>query len=238
MAKFKELLDRNRLTLYVLIISVTFMLFLVGQEKPRVSIRTINESQLTEMEKVARENRDLKSRLAKLEPATPVKMVASDSAIANRSTFSPLTVMEDGRPVPFEIVYEDPSWVRPDYQPYWHSIKGQWSNIPDRIHNSYHRLFISQGTPVLWNETLHNSGIAELAGDIKLPVFGNKTSETIAIVCANHLVTDIFVFGNQVTLVGTPSRTGVQVLAADIRELIGSTSGEIMALNNNKKSNK
>ncbi len=235
MSKLKDLIAKNRLTIYVLIICVTFMIFTMTHEKPKVSIQTVNESQMTEMEKTLRENRDLKNRLAKLEPPAPVKMVASDNIIPVDLTLSPLTVIEEGIQIPFEKVYEDPAWVRPDYQPYWHSINGQWSSVPDRIHNSYHRLFVTQGTPVLWNEALHNCGIAELSGDIELPVYGNKASDTVAIIAVNHLVADIFLYNNQVVLAGTPARTGIQVLAVDLRDLVNSVTGEVMALNNNKK---
>ena len=235
MSKLMDLLAKNRLTLYVLIISLTFMIFTLVHDKPKVSIQTVNENQLTEMEKTLKENRELKNRLAKLEPPAPVKMVASDSIIPVKQTLSALTVMEEGIQVPFEEVYQDTAWVRPDFQPYWHSINGQWSSVPDRIHNSYHRLFVTQGSPVLWGETLHNCGIAELAGDIELPVYGNKASDSVAIIAVNHMVTEIIVFDNQVVLVGTPERTGIQVLSVDLRDLVSSVSGEIMALNENKK---
>ncbi|WP_418791485.1 hypothetical protein [Phosphitispora sp. TUW77] len=235
MSKIKNLYVKNRLAFYMLIISATFLIFTLVHDKPKISIQTVNENQLTQMEKTLKENQELKNRLAKLEPSTPVKMVASDSIIPAEKTHSPLMIMEEGIQVPFEEIYQDTAWVRPDYQPYWHSINGQWSNVPDRIHNSYHRLFATQGSPVLWNETLHNCGIAELAGDIELPVYSNKATDTVAIISVNHMITNIIVYNNQVILVGTPERSGIQVLAVDLRDLVLSVSGEVMALNKNKK---
>ncbi len=233
MSKIRNLLDQNKLVLYLLIIIVAFTAVSLAHREPKVSIKAVKEQNLTEAEKLTRENNVLRSRLAKLEPASPVKIVTDDKPSPAAEAFPVLAVLNEGTRVPFEVTYEDMFWVRPDYQPYWHSKLGQWSSIPDRIHTSYHHLFVAPGTAGLWNETIHEAGFAELAEKIKLPVYDDKPENTLAVVALQHQVTGIYVLNNQVILVGTPARTGIQVLSVNKQDLVKSESGELLAQNNN-----
>jgi len=235
MVVIKSLFDRNKLILYILVIIIAFLVYALTQPKPQVSIKTVKESQLDETQRLVRENQGLRKRLAKLEPAIPVKIVTADKPSAATDTLSVLSVMIEGTRIPFETVYLDKAWVRPDYEPYWHSQNGQWSNLPDRIHSSYHRLFVTLGTESLWNETIHECGIAEFADRINLPVNENKPEDTIAVVAVQHQITDLVVLNNQVIMIGTPSRTGVQVLAIQERDLIQSLSGELVVHNDSQE---
>lgn len=235
MGKMKNLLDQNRLVLYLLIIILAFTAVCLAQQEPKVSIKAVKEQNLTEAEKLARENSLLRNRLAKLEPSSPVKIVTEDKPSPAAEAFPVLTVMNEGISVPFEVIYEDMAWVRPDYQPYWHSKQGQWSSIPDRIHTSYHHLFVVPGNEDLWNETAHDVGFAELADKIKLPVYDDKPENTLAVVALQHQITGAYVLNNQVILVGAPARTGIQVLSFNKQDLVKSESGEILARNNSLK---
>ncbi|PKM80519.1 MAG: hypothetical protein CVU89_13280 [Firmicutes bacterium HGW-Firmicutes-14] len=240
MDKTKYLPDRPRFIVYLIVIFIAFTAFALSREKPSVSIQPVTENQVTETERLTREIRGLKNRLARLEPAVPVKIVTPDQGRPDQGRHAagamPVqSVMEEGSILEFDIVYEDPEWVRPDYQPYWHSENGQAQSIPNLVQNSYHRLFISPGTEVLWKETMHTSGTAELFREVSLPVFNGEPGNTVAVIVFNHQVSDAFLWDNQVVLAGVPSRTGIQVIAFDKRALVKSTSGEIPAKNNSLK---
>ncbi len=234
MTRISNLLDKNKLSLYVLIIVIVFLIFSVAHTEPQVSIRPVKENALTETEKLIKENYSLRERLIKLEPVSPVKIVTVDPPSKSIDTLPVLTVMSEGTRVPFDMVCEDPSWVRPDYEPYWHSKQGRWSRVPDRIQSSYHRLFVTLGTENLWNETIHDSGTVEIAGKIDLPVYDGKTDSTVAVVAIRHRITDIIILNNQVILLGAPSRTGIQILTINKQDLIRS-SGELIGQKNNQE---
>lgn len=235
MAIIKNLFDRNKLIFYILVVILAFLVFVMAHREPQVSIKPVKETQLDETQKLIKENQGLRERLAKLEPITPVKIVTADKPSATTDTLPVLSVMAEGTRIPFETVFQDKAWVRPDYEPYWHSKNGQWSNLPDRIHTSYHRLFVTPGTDSLWNETVHECGIAEFQDKMKLPVHNNKPEDTIAVVAIQHEITDVVVLNNQVILIGTPSRTGVEVLAINERDLVQSVSGELEAHNDSQE---
>lgn len=235
MVVIKNLFDRNKLILYILVVIIAFLVFVLAHREPQVSIKPVKETQLDETQKLIKENQGLRERLAKLEPITPVKIVTADKPSAATDTLPVLSVMAEGTRIPFATVYQDKAWLRPDYEPYWHSKNGQWSNLPDRIHTSYHRLFVTLGTDSLWNETVHECGIAEFSDKIKLPVDVGKPEDTIAVVALQHEITDVIVLNNQVILIGTPARTGVQVLAINEQDLVQSVSGELAAHNDNQE---
>lgn len=235
MPNFRGLLDKNKLILYLLIIISSFALFSVVHQEPRVSIQPVKVEKMTQLERLARDNQELRQRLSKLEPASPVKIVRSEKSVVSSDDLPVVDVIAEGTRVPFKKVYENLSWVRADYQPYWYSKPGNWSSVPDRIHSSYHRLFATVGTNGLWNETLYDSGILEAADKFTLPVFDDNPSNTIAVVTFQHHITDVVVFNNQVVLMGTPMRTGLQVIAIDKRDLFNSGSGEVMTRNSSQE---
>jgi len=235
MAKFKNLVDKNRLTLYLLVIIAAFGAFSVIQEKPRVSIKTVRENQMTETEKLVRENKALQNRLALLEPAEPVKIVSTDRALSPGTGIPVLAILAEGAPVPFNTLFDDRDWVRPDYVPYWHSLQGKGGSVPDLIHNSRRRLFVTPATEILWNETVYHSGIQDPANKIKLPVVNGNPGNSLIIVTFNHQVTDIFIRHSQVVLLGVPSRHGIQILSVRVKDLVPSISGEVLARNSGGK---
>lgn len=235
MVSIRELFDKNKLILYLLIIIGAFLVFTLYNREPQVSIKPVKETKMTETEKLVRENQNLRERLARLEPLTPVKIVTADKPSAAIETHPVLNVMAEGTMVPYEDVFKDSSWVRPDYEPYWHSNQGQCSSLPDHIHTSYHRIFITPGTPELWDETMNQCGVSELKDKINIPVYENKPEDTIVVVAIQHQISDVITLQNQVLLVGTPSRTGLQVLSINKRDLIGGISGELPALNNSQE---
>ena len=235
MTAIRDLLDKNKLILYSLMVIIAFLLFALTHQEPRVSIKPIKVDKLTETEKLAKENMHLRERLARLEPATPVKIVTADKPSRAIYALPALAVINEGTRVPFETIYEDKAWIRPDFEPYWHSKQGQYSSLPNRIHSSYHRLFVTPGTAGLWKETSDQCGIAELSEQIKIPVYDDRPEDTLLVLAIQHQVADVIVLDNQVVLLGTPSRTGLQILAINNKDLVQSVSGEIPVQNNNQE---
>lgn len=234
MPDIRNLIDKNKLILYSLIIVIAFLVFSLIQQEPHVSIKPLNDSGMTEVARLASENRELRDRLAKVEPVSPVKIVAPEGPTESADNLPVLAVMAAGSRVPFDVVFEDGTWVRPAYQPYWHSKQGHWSNIPDRIQSSYHRLFVAPWSEGLWNETIHEVGIAELNDKMKLPVYDGEPANTITVIAIRQKVTDMITLNNQVVLLGTPTRTGLQVISLNRQDLLNSVSGELPANNDSQ----
>lgn len=231
----KNLFAKNKIYVYLLIILLSFAIFAFVHQEPKVSIKPISQNKMTELEKLAKENQDLRERLGKLEPVTPVKIVSNNQPPKSVETVPVTSVISDGTSLPFKTVYQDPEWVRPDYEPYWHSKLGQFSNIAERINSSYHRIFVTPATETLWSETLHECGIAELEDKIKLPDYGSNPQDTIVVVAMQYNITNAVLLNNQIALIGTPSRNGVQVIAFNKNDIINSVSGEIIAQNNSQE---
>ncbi|HWI55073.1 MAG TPA: hypothetical protein VNT57_05245, partial [Desulfobacteria bacterium] len=85
MPNFRDLLDKNKLILYLGIIIGAFGLFAMVHQEPRVSIKPVKESTMTQSEKLARDNQELRERLARLEPASPVKIIRAEQPVNNGS---------------------------------------------------------------------------------------------------------------------------------------------------------
>lgn len=224
MAKPRDILDKRKLITYLLIIVAAFTIFDLGGRSPKVSIKPVAEYQMTELENLVKENHSLQQRLTKLEPASPVKIVGTGSLPELITAQPVVTVVSEGIPVPFLAVYSDPAWVRPDYQPYWHSSTDRSLSIPDLVGNAHHRLFVTSGNKVLWDETARSIGITELAEKLKLPIDGKNPGDVVIVVTFNHQVADIFVLNNQVVLLGNPARNGLQVLALNKEDLFPANS--------------
>lgn len=231
---YKDFFKKNKLYFYLVVITAAFLSFFFLYREPKVSIKPITESKMTELEKLAKENQDLRDRLGKLEPVTPVKIVRDTPPPKSVETAPVSGVITEGTPLPFESVYHDPGWIRPDFEPYWHSKSGSYSNIPDRINSAYHRLFVTPATDALWQETIHNSGIAELTDSIQLPHYTQNEKDTIAVVALQYNITNAVLLNNQVVLMGTPARTGVQVITFNKNDIINSISGEVIAKNDSQ----
>lgn len=234
MPKIKNMIDKNKLVLYLFIVTLAFLVFALIQREPQVTIKPVNDARMKETARLAQENRDLRERLLKIEPAAPVKIVTPEQPASTVDSLPVLAIMAAGNRIPFELVHEDGAWMRPAYQPYWHSRQGQWSSVPDRIQNSYHRLFVTPWTESLWTETIHQVGIAELNDKIHLPVYDDDPANTIAIVAIRQKITDVLILNNQVLLVGTPARSGLQIITLNRQDLINSVSGELLAHNDNQ----
>ncbi|XKI10977.1 YfkD-like protein [Sporosarcina sp. ANT_H38] len=166
---------------------------------------------------------ELEQRLDSLEPPEPTTILDSPfpfekgTEIHFPTDVIPISeVLKEGTKIPFKVIKSDPNYIRPIYEEHWHSTfwGGRWSYIPSRIHYSLHRIFPFYAIGISAELNFQqNVGIA----------FNTATNETdldLYIVVFQTNITDVYTKGNQVVVVGTPKRTGVEVVnikTADIQ---------------------
>jgi hypothetical protein len=172
---------------------------------------------------------DLEKRLQQLEPPKPTKIATLPWELETEKHYPintiPISeVMDKGTKIHFNVIKNDPNYKRPVYEEHWHSTHwgGRWSYVPMRIHYALHRVF-----------TIYDIGISGELNfkqnvGIDFPMFQNKTDLDLYIIVFQTTVTDVYTKGNQVIVVGTPERNGVQVLTiktgnlnpADVEKLL------------------
>jgi hypothetical protein len=149
-------------------------------------------------------------------------------------TVSIIEVMEKGRDLPVEFIYNDPNWKRKAFKEYWHSKYHRWSYVPIRLHYAMHRLFTTYPTASVYYDFIHDLGIAEESTKFKgyLPVPPKNKSQKInpfqkiETVIMQTNVKRIVTYGNQVVLVGVPGRTGLQALVIPVESIKPFNSAE------------
>lgn len=166
-------------------------------------------------------------RIKRLEPETPVDMrTPFISSPFPSNIVSPAEILENGRGISPDKVYSSVNWERPSYKSYWHSTisGGRWSYLPTRVQYAMHRLFAAYLTASVYSDFVHDLGIAEESKAFNFGTAGY--SDKIAIVVMQADISKIVTKGNQVILVGKPQRTGLQVLAVPVGEIVPATPGE------------
>lgn len=117
-------------------------------------------------------------------------------------------IIENGKEIPLELVYDNPDWKRQSYKWYWHSTIGRWSYIPRRIHYAMHRIFTTYPTACAHYEFIHELGIVEESEQWAI----SGVYEYIETVVMQAKVEKVITYGNQVVLISRPQRNGLQVL--------------------------
>lgn len=153
--------------------------------------------------------------LDSLEPLEPTTILDSpfpfekESEVHFPNDVIPISeVLKEGTKIPFKVIKSEPNYIRPIYEENWHSEiwGGRWSYIPSRIHYSLHRIFPFYAIGISAEFSFqHNVGIG----------FNTATNETdldLYLVVFQTNITDVYTKGNQVVVVGTPKRTGVEVI--------------------------
>ena len=167
---------------------------------------------------------ELEQRLDYLEPPEPITILDSplpfekDTEVHFPTDVIPISeVLKEGTKIHFKVIKSEPNYIRPIYEEHWHSTTGRWSYIPSRIHNSLHRIFPFYAIGISAEFSFqHNLGVF-------FPTDMNETDLDLYIVVFQTTITDVYTKGNQVVVVGTPKRTGVEVISiktADIHPSI------------------
>lgn len=177
-------------------------------------------SHSSDSEDVNKQVEELEKRLKQLEPPEPTSIIKSPEEVETDQYYPSDTipipeVMDKGTKIHFNVIKNDPNYNRPVYEEHWHSTYwgGRWSYVPMRIHYALHRLFTTYDIGISGELNFkQNVGI-------DFPMFQNKTDLDLYIVVFQTTVTDVYTKGNQVIVVGTPERNGVQVLTVKTGDL-------------------
>ena len=157
---------------------------------------------------------ELEKRLDFLEPPEPTTILDSPFSFEKGTEMHfptdviPISeVLKEGTKIPFKVIKSEPNYIRPIYEEDWHSTAGRWSYIPSRIHYALHRIFPFYAIGISAQlDFTQNIGISFLT-DM------NETDLDLYIVVFQTNITDVYTKGNQVVVVGTPKRTGVEVIS-------------------------
>ncbi|RFB09448.1 hypothetical protein DZB84_24400 [Bacillus sp. HNG] len=173
----------------------------------------------------------MEQRLGNLEPPEPTTILDSPfpfetgTEVHFPTDVIPISeVKTQGTKIPFKIIKSEPNYVRPIYEEHWHSTYwgGRWSYVPSRVHYALHRIF-----------PFYAIGIAaelNFQGDmgISFPTTTNETDLDLYIVVFQTSITDVYTKGNQVVVVGTPKRTGVEVLSIRTADIHPSNKDKLL----------
>lgn len=157
---------------------------------------------------------ELEKRLDYLEPSEPTTILDSPfpfekgTEVHFPTDVNPISeVLKEGLNIPFKVIKSEPDFIRPIYKEDWHSTSGRWSYIPSRIHYALHRIFPYYAFGLSGElDFTQNVGIS-------FPTDRNETDLDLYIVVFQTTITDVYTKGNQVVVVGTPQRTGVEVIS-------------------------
>ena len=120
-------------------------------------------------------------------------------------------VIEKGEEIPIHFIYNDPDRKRPAYKDYWHSEYGRWSYVPHRIHYAMHRIFSTYATASIFYDFIHDLGIAEESNNF-INYESTSPFDFLQVVVMNTLIEKIITYENQIVIIGTPQRTGLQAI--------------------------
>ena len=199
---------------YIICFSIILSLFVYSKSintKSMVLSFSQPNSDKSEQERI----QELEQRLDSLEPPGPTTILDSPfpfekgTEVHFPTDVIPISeVLKEGTRIPFKVIKSEPNYIRPIYEENWHSTYwgGRWSYIPSRIHYSLHRVFPFYAIGISAELNFQqNVGIG-------FNTDANETDLDLYIVVFQTNITDVYTKGNQVVVVGTPKRTGVEVI--------------------------
>lgn len=136
-----------------------------------------------------------------------------DDYTPSYSTVPLQQVITKGNTLNFEIEYKNPGYLRPLYNAYWKNTYYRgWLDLPEKIKEARHKLFIYYGGL---------SNIYDFEGSLgfneKVP-FDYHININFLVYHFN--VKNIKMFEHQIVLIGEPYRTGAQVIAVNVRDIL------------------
>ncbi|GMQ59594.1 hypothetical protein AN1V17_39910 [Vallitalea sediminicola] len=126
-------------------------------------------------------------------------------------------VKNTGKSLAFNIIYENPQYVRPIYDPIWkeNHEKG-WAYVPTKICENMHILFPIPSDMDKQADFFHNLTIKQPVKPI------NNTSRGILLF--NFTPQEVYKKSNQIVIIGIPNRLGLTIITLDNKELKGHSS--------------
>ncbi|MGD6834851.1 hypothetical protein ACQCT5_22125 [Sutcliffiella halmapala] len=174
---------------------------------------------------------ELEQRLDNLEPPEPITILDSPFPFEKGTEIHfPTDVTEigevliEGSKIPFKVIKSVPNYIRPIYEEHWHSTfwGGRWSYVPSRIHYALHRIFPFYAIGISGELNFQQNVGIDFPTDI------NETDLDLYIVVFQTNITDVYTKGNQVVVVGTPKRTGVEVVAIKTADIHPSNKEKLL----------
>jgi hypothetical protein len=204
---------RNYLLILLYLLLINFVVTPTSSAEKSVE-KEINRSE-KETEELKELAEQLEQRLIRLEPTDPVNIQDPPwGEIQFPSNVVPVSkVIQKGTKIPYDVIVDKPDYKRPAYEKHWHSTVGRWSYVPNRIHYALHRLFTVYdiGSSNLYDFE-HNIGLS-------IPMFQDEEALDMYIVAFQTQVTNVYTEGNQVVVVGNPTRNGVQVITITTKDV-------------------
>lgn len=169
---------------------------------------------------ICTKDQELEYRLNALEPDKPITFFKSPEQNETESnypsnTYSITQVIDFGSKISFYTIKNDPNYVRPVYNEHWHSTNygGRWSYVPSRIYYALHRIFPTYGIG-LSGEMNFKENVG-----IDFPISVNRRDLDLYLVVFQTNVKAVYTKGNQIVVVGTPNRNGVQVIDIKTKDI-------------------
>ena len=215
---------------YIICLSIIFSLFLysmsINATEMDISM-TLSTNDKNENNRI----QELEQRLNNLEPPEPTTILDSpfpfEKGMEEHFPTDVITISEvlkEGSKIPFKIIKSEANYSRPLYEEHWHSTYwgGRWSYIPSRIHYALHRIFPFYAIGISAElDFQQNVGIT-------FPTTINETDLDLYIVVFQTNITEIFTKDNQVVVVGTPKRTGVEVITIKTADINPSNKEKLL----------
>lgn len=200
---------------YIICFSIILYLFVYSKSINANSIE-LPSSQTNSDQSKHKQIQELEQRLDSLEPPKPTTILDSpfpfDKGAEQHFPTDDLPIpvaIKEGTKIPFNVIVREPDYIRPIYEEQWHSTYGggRWSYVPSRIHYAQHRIFPFYAIGISAELNFQqNVGIA-------FPTEINETDLDLYIVVFQTNITDVYTKGNQIVVVGTPKRNGVDVIS-------------------------
>ena len=199
----------------IICVSIILSLFIYNKSND-TKLMAVSISQTTNESSEQQRIQELERRLDSLEPPKPTTIPDSPLPFEKGTEahfpidIVPISeVVTEGTKIPFNVIQSEPNYLRPIYEENWHSTYwgGRWSYMPSRIHYALHRIFPFYAIGI--------SAELNFQQDVGIifPTEMNETDLDLYIVVFQTAITDVYTKGNQVVIVGTPKRTGVEVIS-------------------------
>jgi len=156
----------------------------------------------------------LLQRLRAIEPVEPQTITESyrdekiSEYLAEHETIPVEKILNEGKPIPFEVLTTNDTWKRPYYSKNWHStfMDGKFSSIQTITFLATHDYYILYGGASETSTLLNGIGLPIEATEIKRPGQG------VGILSLNSRVKEIKLLDQQLLVVVEPQLKGFQTI--------------------------
>ena len=178
-------------------------------EQHTVHPASVEENKSGSMEKMLRENAALKQELAFFIPQEDElihQQLCEDTNMAKDDALDISAAVRQGKKLPFRSNYKNPRYKRPLYSPLWKTnYKRKWAYIPAQVESNLHNLHIIPQSSEARYDFFGTLGFYEKHPPVQQGCHG--------ILVYNFDVSQAVVYKNNLFLLGSPSRSGAEVLS-------------------------